>query len=166
VTKKSILLILLGALGLCCLLGGAFVGYKRLQARSEVRSWYRPPTEAPADVSWQVLDPTRVHRVTPDKRTEAVDALKEFPVVELTEAQAAAYVGELLPQVPGARPYLVRSVVKYLPGMYAVTVADGHLVVWHNSLGPWPPAQLTRHPIVLQLDRKPDEVYMDASAAR
>jgi hypothetical protein len=163
--RLRILWIVLGSLVLCCLLGIAarvWIGYRK---RAQAMLWYRPRSEAPAGLQWQRLDPARIHRVLEDRQREAIERLEEVQVVELTAEQAAEYVGEPLPDVPGARPYLVRSLVKFLPGTYTVDVADGHLGVWHNSLGRGY-VEMGRRAIVLQLDRKPEEVYVSAAAAQ
>ena len=48
--RLRILWIVLGSLGLCCLLGGAariWIGHRQ---RTQALLWYRPASEAPADV--------------------------------------------------------------------------------------------------------------------
>jgi hypothetical protein len=108
------------------------IGYRQ---RAQAVRWYRPSAEAPVGLEWRELDPVRVHRVLKEMQPEAIERLEEDAVVELTAEQAAPYVGQRLPEVPGARPYLVRSLVRFLPGTYAVRVADGYLDVSHGSLG-------------------------------
>jgi hypothetical protein len=163
--RFRVLGIVLGILALCLLLSVATITVIRYRRLAQAQRWYRPSSEAPPGLEWQELDPARVHRVVKDKQPEAIERLEEVAVVELTAEQAAEYVGEPLPEVPGARPYLVRSLVKFLPGTYSVGVADGHLDVSHGSLGR-EPVQMSRHALVLQLDRKPDEVYTGVWAAQ
>jgi hypothetical protein len=164
-TRLRVLGIVLGSLALCIFLSVATISVIRYRRLAQAQRWYRPSSEAPADLDWQELDPARVHRVVKDKQPEAIKMLEEVAVVELAAEQATEYVGEPLPEAPGARPYLVRSLVKFLPGVYSVRVADGHLDVSHRSLGRGP-VQMSRHAVVLQLDRKPDEVYTGTSAAQ
>jgi hypothetical protein len=165
VQRWRIFIVVLGGLVLCCLLGIAVIGLLQVYRRAQAQAWYRPSSEAPADLRWQALDPARIHRVAKDKQTEAIERLKEVAVAELTREQAAEYVGEPLPNVAGAKPYLVRSLIYFLPGQYNVRVADGHLAITHGSLGKWPTYKM-RHAVVLQLDRKPEEVYADAWSAQ
>lgn len=163
--RTRILGIVLGGLAFLCLLGVAARLWIGHQQRTRALRWYRPASEAPADVQWQELDAARIHRVLKDKQPEAIERLEEAAAIELTAEQAAAYTGAPLPDVPGAKPYLVRSLVKFLPGAFNVYVADGHLEISHGSLGRGP-MDVRRHAIVLQLDRKPDEVYASASSAQ
>jgi hypothetical protein len=112
---------------------------------------------------WPSLDRTRIHAVREGQETAAEKLLARVPSVELTAQQAADLVGQPLPDVPGAKPYLVRAV--YLnreTGQFLVNVSGDQLAVTHRSMGSQP-VPMKREALVLQLERAPVEVFVGAS---
>ena len=165
VTRTRIIWILLGSVGFCFTLSVALIAYRQYRYRTEDLPWYRPSSEAPQGGQWQELDPAWIHVVTEDKQAEAQEMLEDVAVVELTDQQAAEYIGQPLPAVPGTKPYLVRSLIRFRPGVYSVYVWEEHLQVHHGSLGSGR-TLMSRQALVLQLERRPSEVYLEAWAAR
>jgi len=80
-------------------------------------------------------------------------------MVALTAEQAAEFIGATLPDVPGTQPYLARSV--YLnrgTGSFSVYILENQLLVHHSSLG-HSPVPMKRQVLILQLERKPQDVF-------
>jgi hypothetical protein len=130
--------------------------------------WYRlPPQEATDRQSWSTLDEARIHEVIAERQEEAQALLEEVALLELTEGQAAAYIGRALPDVPGTQPYLVRGLYRFggNTGRFFVVYRGEQLIVHHGAMGSGQPPP-RRRALVLQLERKPSEVYVYATAAR
>jgi len=104
--------------------------------------------------------------VVESKQAKAEELLEDVSIVELTDEQAAEFIGEPLPEAPGTKPYLTRGV--YLArgtGSFSVTIYEGQLVVHHGSLGSGG-YRMGRQALVLQLERAPAEVFVTCSMAK
>jgi hypothetical protein len=126
-------------------------------------AWYRPAPTNVAFGQWPSLDRTRIHAVAEGQEAAAEKLLATVPAVELTAQQATDLVGRPLPDVAGAKPYLVRAV--YLnreTGQFLVNVSGDQLAVTHRSMGSQA-VPMRRQALVLQLERAPAEVFVGAS---
>ncbi len=127
--------------------------------------WY---ADLPQDVSsrnWPPLDHARIHEVIESKEAEAEELLQDVPIAELTSERAAEFVGEELPDIPGTQPYLTRGVyLNRATGGFSVFMLEDKLRVHHGSLGRRA-VPMKRQALVLQLERKPAEVYVTCSMA-
>ncbi len=150
----------------CLILGVAVAGCAAGPGWTSEDSWYEPPPEGSLRGPGEVLERARIHEVLEAKEAEAEALLEEVAILELTDAQASAFTGETLPQVPGTRAYLVRGV--YLSegtGSFSVTVYDGQLVVFHGSLGSGS-YTMRRQALVIQLEQPPDDVFVTCSMTK
>ena len=157
----------------CILLIGMLVGCGRQHASSTQKawtaedSWYTGlPSVDPPYWSWPELDHARIHEVVESQQPEAETLLQNVSIVELTSQEAAEFIGEPLPEVPGAEPYLTRGV--YLnrgTGSFSVYILEDRLVVHHGSLGS-SAVPMKRQALVLQLERSPTEVFVACSMAQ
>jgi hypothetical protein len=129
--------------------------------------WYKaPPSADPPYWSWPELDRTRIHEVIESKQPDAEQLLQDVSSVELTSQQAAEFIGEALPEVPGTKPYLTRGV--YLSrgtGRFSAYILADQLVVHHGSLGSGN-VPMKRQALVLQLEQSPVEVFVTCSMAK
>jgi hypothetical protein len=130
-------------------------------------SWYTaPPEEAQYAGEWVLLEDERVHEVIQARLPDAEALLEDMPIVEITELQAEEFVGQTLPPVMGAQPYLVRGLCGVrATGGFRVSVLEDQLRVHHGSLGA-DPARMSRQPLVLQLESSPVQVYVTCSMAK
>jgi len=148
------------------LVTGLLVGCRSSSRQED--AWVRlPPEIGASDQEWSVLDEARIHEVVQERQEEAQVLLEEVALVELTEEQAATYIGRALPDAPGTRPYLVRGLYRFggNTGRFDVAYLGEQLVVHHGSLGSGNP-RARRRALLLQLERKPSEVYVYATSAR
>jgi hypothetical protein len=147
-------------------LSGALVGCISRRAWTTEDPWYNPPPQGALVGEGQRLDRARIHEVVESRHAEAEELLEDVSIVELTDEQAAAFVGQALPKAAGTKPYLTRAV--YLArgtGSFSVTVYEDRLAVHHGSLGSggYP---MGRQALVLQLERAPAEVFVTCSMAK
>lgn len=136
------------------------------RAWTTVDSWYNaPPPEAPRRREWEGLDRARIHEVIESREPQAEELLQDVSIVELNCEQAAEFIGEALPEVPGTKPYLTRAV--YLnrgTGGFSVYLLEDELLVYHRSLGRRA-VPMKRQALVLQLERQPTQVFVTCSMA-
>jgi hypothetical protein len=129
-------------------------------------SWYNAlPPEAPAWWEWDKLDRARIHEVIDAKGPQAEELLQNVPILVLSAEQASELIGKTLPEVPGTQPYLTRGV--YLnrgTGAFSVSILEDQIRVDHSSLGR-SAVPMKRLALVLQLERKPTEVFITCSMA-
>jgi len=107
-----------------------------------------------------------MHEVIESKQSDAERLLQDVAIVELTDQQAAEFIGQALPEAPGTKPYLVRGV--YLnreTGGFSVYILEDQLLIRHSSLGS-SPSPMKRQALVLQLERRPAEVFVTCSMAQ
>jgi hypothetical protein len=128
--------------------------------------WYNPAPSGALVGEGQRLDRERIHEVIESKEAEAEALLEDVPILELTVEEAAEFIGQPLPEVPGTKPYLTRGV--YLAkgtGSFSVTVFEDQLMVVHGSLGSggYP---MNRQALVLQLEEAPSEVFVECWMAK
>jgi hypothetical protein len=150
----------------CLILVVALAGCAAGPGWASEDSWYEPPPEGSLRGPGEVLERARIHEVLDSKEADAEALLEKVAILELKDAQATAFTGEPLPQVPGTRAYLVRGV--YLSegtGSFSATVYDGQLVVFHGSLGSGG-YTMKRQALVIQLEQPPDEVFVTCSMAK
>ena len=150
----------------CVLLVGLLVGCRGASTPS-VDGWYRaPPEEQPFYWDWPELDPTRIHVVPEGQQAAAQGLLERDALVEIAPQQAAELLGQALPDAPGTTPYLVRGLCRNPgTGKYVVYVGDDEIAVYHGSLGSGSPPMM-RQALVLQLEKRPGEVYVLSSVSR
>jgi hypothetical protein len=148
----------------CVLLGGILIGCSsQRRAWTTEDSWYNPPSSGTPVWTWPHLDRERLHEVVETKEAEAEQLLDDVAVVELTSDEASEFIGEVLPEVPGTKPYLTRGL--YLGrGSFSVHVFEDQLAVTHGSLGRRA-LPMKRQALVLQLERAPAEVFVTCSMA-
>jgi hypothetical protein len=150
----------------CVLLGGMLVGCSsQRRAWTNEDSWYKAPPSETLVWTWPDLDRERLHEVVETEEAEAEQLLDDVAVVELTSDEAAEFVGEALPEIPGTKPYLTRGL--YLirgTGSFSVYVSEDQLAVTHGSLGR-SAQSMKRQALVLQLERAPVEVFVTCSMA-
>jgi hypothetical protein len=154
------------ALLACIVLSGTLVGCISRRAWTTEDSWYNPPSQEVLVGDGQRLDRARIHEVVESRHAEAEELLEDVPIVEISDEQAAAFVGQALPEASGTKPYLTRAV--YLArgtGSFSVTVYEDRLVVHHGSLGSGG-YRMGRQALVLQLERAPGEVFVTCSMAK
>jgi hypothetical protein len=129
-------------------------------------SWYNAaPPEIPRRGEWDRLDRARIHEILESRELQAEELLQDVSIVELTAEQAAGFVGAALPDMPGTQPYLTRGV--YLnrgTGAFSVYVLENQLLVHHSCLGRRA-VPMKRQALVLQLERKPEDVFVTCSMA-
>ena len=129
-------------------------------------SWYNaPPLEAPRRGEWVPLDRAKIHEVLESKEHQAEELLEDVSIVELNAERAVEFIGAALPDVPGTQPYLTRSV--YLnrgTGSFSVYILGNQLLVHHGSLGRTA-VPMKRQALVLQLEHKPQDVFVTCSMA-
>jgi hypothetical protein len=150
----------------CIALSGALVGCISRRAWTTEDSWYNPPSQGALVGQGQTLDRARMHEVVESRHAEAEELLEDVSIGELSDEQAAGFIGQELPEAAGTKPYLTRGV--YLArgtGSFSVTVYEDRLVVHHGSLGSggYP---MSRQTLVLQLERIPAEVFVTCSMAK
>jgi hypothetical protein len=161
-------------LPLCFLLSGAIIlagatlcgcTYDQ-RAWTAQDSWYNAaPPETPRRREWERLDPARIHEILESRELQAQELLRDVSIVELTAEQTEEFIGAALPDVPGTQPYLTRGV--YLnrgTGNFSVYVLENQLLVHHDSLG-HSAVPMKRQALVLQLERKPKDVFVTCSMA-
>jgi hypothetical protein len=106
-----------------------------------------------------------VHEVIEQNRPNAETLLKDVACVLLDDQQAETLIGEPVPDVPGTGAYLTRGVLlNRETGGFTVYVSGDQLVVYHRCLGR-SAVPMSRQPLVLQLERKPSEIYVACSMA-
>lgn len=161
-------------LPLCFFLSGALVSAGAVlygcasnhRAWTTQDSWYNAaPPETPPRREWEQLDRARIHEVLESKELQAEVLLQDVSVVELSAEQAAEFIGEALPDQPGTQPYLARGV--YLnrgTGSFSVYILENQLLVHHASLGRRA-VPMKRQALVLQLEQKPQDVFLTCSMA-
>jgi hypothetical protein len=138
-----------------------------LSSSRERDDWYRlPPAEHGGASNWPAVDEALLHEVVDEKQEAAQALLADVALVAISEEQAAAYIGQPLPDAPGTAPYLVRGLYSNpATGRFAAFQQGDQLLVHHGSLGRGS-ARLGRRALVLQLEREPSEVYVYATTAR
>jgi hypothetical protein len=154
------------ALFACIVLSGALASCISRRAWTTEDSWYNPPSQGALAGQGQGLDRARIHEVVESRQPEAEELLENVSIVELTDEQAAGFIGQALPEVAGTKPYLSRAV--YLArgtGSFSVTVYEDQLVVHHGSLGSGG-YRMGRQALVLQLERAPAEVFVTCSMTK
>ncbi len=128
-------------------------------------SWYADLPEDVPSWNWPSLDRARIHEVIESREAEAQKLLHDVSIVQLTNEEAAEFIGEELPDVPGTQPYLTRGVyLNRATGAFSVYILEDQLRVHHRSLGRRA-VPMKRQALVLQLERKPAEVYITCSMA-
>lgn len=139
-----------GVLPLSGCLGPPYVHGNSWQ-RSQIEYASAPAVEEQEVQHWAVSEGQQ-------NRAEAM--LTDAPYVALTREQANALVGESLPTVQGASPYLVRAVYCWLdPGYFEVFINDnGQLYVSHTAMGTATVWRVKRYALVVQLPREPTQV--------
>jgi hypothetical protein len=129
-------------------------------------TWYNAaPPETPPRREWEQLDRERIHEVLESRELQAEVLLQDVSIVEFTAEQAAAFIGKALPDQPDTQPYLTRGV--YLnrgTGSFSVYTLENQLLVHHGSLGRRA-VSMKRQALVLQLERKPRDVFVTCSMA-
>jgi hypothetical protein len=153
------------ALLTCIVLAGTLVGCTSRRAWNTEDPWYNPPSQGVLVGDGQRLDRARIHEVIESRHAEAEERLEDVSIVELSDEQAAAFIGQALPEAAGTKPYLARAVyLARATGSFSVTVYEDRLVVHHGSLGSggYP---MSRQALVLQLERAPAEVFVTCSMA-
>jgi hypothetical protein len=148
-------------------LSALLMGCGSRRAWTSADSWYTgsPPTEQTSSPLSR-LAPSRIHEVLEARQADAEQLLQNVAVVELTDQQAADFVGQLLPEAPGTKPYLVRGVyLNRATGQFSVQISGDQLVVHHGSLGA-SAVPMKRQALVLQLEHAPAEVFVDCSMAQ
>jgi hypothetical protein len=150
----------------CIVLSGTLVGCISRRAWTTEDSWHNPPSQGALVGEGQRLDRARIHEVVESKQTEAEELLEDVSIVELTDEQAAGFVGQALPAAAGTKPYLARAVyLARATGSFSVIVYEDQLVVHHGSLGSGG-YRMGRQALVLQLERAPAEVFVTCSMAK
>jgi hypothetical protein len=150
----------------CIVLSGTLVGCIPRRAWTTEDSWYNPPSQGALVGQGQGLDRARIHEVVEPRQAEAEELLADISIVELTDEQAAGFIGQELPEAAGTKPYLTRAV--YLArgtGSFSVTIYEDQLTVHHGSLGSGG-YHMGRQALVLQLERAPAEVFVTCSMAK
>jgi hypothetical protein len=160
---RGIVLLLGGLVGVAVTLSGCT---GRLRAWTTQDSWYRaPPPGLPGRSEWAALEPSAIHPVVDASESLAEALLAQLPIVELGHEEAAQLVGGTLPQAPGTQPYLVRGVcLNRSTGSFSAFLLEGRLWVHHASLGRRA-VPMKRQVLVLQLERRPAEVFVTCSMA-
>jgi hypothetical protein len=135
-----------------------------------VDSWARQsPWHIDQDHDWEYVDPNLVHLVTKANASEAVDMLRDEPVLEVSHQKAEHLVGIQLASMDGTKFYLVRAVIlneetavirNRATGGYTLRTRDDMLWVTHNCMG-GSPAWMKRRALVAQLRKEPREIYPD-----
>jgi hypothetical protein len=96
---------------------------------------------------------------------DAQRLLEEVSSVALADQQAAEFIGDALPDLPGTRPYLTRGVLlNRETGGFTVYTSGDQLVVYHRSLGT-STAPMSRQSLVVQLEQDPAEIFVACSMA-
>jgi hypothetical protein len=147
-------------------LSGTLIGCIPRRAWTTEDSWYNPPSQGALVGQGQTLDRARIHEVAESRQAEAEELLEDVSIVEISDEQAAGFIGQALPEVAGTKPYLSRAV--YLArgtGSFSVTVYGDQLAVHHGSLGSGG-YRMGRQALVLQLERAPAEVFVTCSIAK
>ena len=128
-------------------------------------SWYADLPEDVSSWSWPSLDHARIHEVIEPREAKAEELLEEVAIVPLTREEATEFLGEELSDVPGAEPYLTRGIyLNRATGSFSVYILEDQLRIHHRSLGRRA-VPMKRQALVLQLERKPAEVYVTCSMA-
>jgi hypothetical protein len=128
-------------------------------------SWYADLPENVPSWNWPSLDRARIHEVIESKEVEAEELLQDVSIVQLSSEEAAEFIGEALPEVPGTKPHLTRGVyLNRATGAFSVSTQEDQLRVHHDSLGRRA-VPMKRQALVLQLERKPTEVFVTCSMA-
>jgi len=130
-------------------------------------SWYRPLPSGTSLRDWEVLDAQRKREVIDSRLAEAESMLETDSIVELDAATSFDLVGEPLPGIEGvsAAPYLVRGLLlNRETGGFSVYLREDQMAVYHRCLGRRA-MPMTRQPLVVQLERLPQEVYVTVSMA-
>jgi hypothetical protein len=95
---------------------------------------------------------------------EAIKRLEAVPLVELTAQEVQRFTGKA-PLGGALKPYLVRGLVYFRQtGAFAVFQKNGNILVRHDSIGGSTPPE-SRSAVVVYLDFKPKEVYVDCGVA-
>jgi hypothetical protein len=153
---------------LACTIGYCGLGPTPAPRRSFTTGdpWYTGlPSEGPLYWTWPELDPERIYEVVESKHPDAERLLEDVSILELSDEQAAEFVGVALPGAPGTRPYLTRGLyLNRQTTMFTVYVREDRLVVYHGTLGT-SPLPMRRQALVLQLERKPSEVFVTCTMA-
>lgn len=151
----------------CVLLAGLLAGCRGAFTPVELDDWYRaPPEEHQFYWNWPELDPARIHIVPEGQQASAQRLLERDALVEITMQQAAEFLGHAFSAAPGATPYLVRGLYQNPgTGKYVVYVGENQIVVHHGSLGRSAPP-MARQALVLQLEKRPVEVYVVSSVSQ
>jgi hypothetical protein len=119
-------------------------------------------TECPyrADQEWKGIPRDLVHLVPPQKMTEAEAALRDVPIVPLSQQAAENFAGQgLIPQ-EGLKFFLVRAVaLNETNGGYRLSTREDSLWVHHQCMGSYP-VWMKRRALVVQLSQEPRRVYV------
>lgn len=92
--------------------------------------------------------------------SEAIKRLETTPSIELSPAEAQQLTGKA-PVEGGRKPYLVRALLYYREtGAFSVFTKAGSILVSHESIGSSIPPE-TRSALVVYLDFKPKEIFVD-----
>ena len=128
-------------------------------------AWGNPLPAGTRLNEWAQVERDRVHEVGESRLAEAEALLQDVSSVQISSAQAAEFVGAPLPDVPGTTPYLVRGLLlNRATGGFTVYVLEDQVTIYHRSLGR-SAVPMIRQPLVVQLQKPPQEVYVAVSMA-
>ncbi|MEM7468035.1 MAG: hypothetical protein AAF387_14265 [Pseudomonadota bacterium] len=121
-------------------------------------SWYRPmdsETHEFIDYPNYLYQPVQQSRLT-----EAIAALGEKPLLQLSTSEAERYAGNDLRMPMELRPFLIHALSRP-QGKVHVYFADRAL--WVDALGGEPDnSAIKEHPLVIFIDEVPPDVYVSA----
>ena len=131
------------------------------RAASSIDPWFHPGLSDQKRPATQ-LDATRWHPVVEEKEHDAELLLANASSVELSERDAAAFMGTTLASIPDTKPYLVRGVYLNWSHEHAYIVtqtADNDIGVFHGSRGHHA-VPMKKRALIVQLEHPPRNVYL------
>jgi hypothetical protein len=164
---KSYCYLLLTVIGASIFDISCAVGQSEDQRMFDGEEWLRPAT-AGSVANWTAIPQAQVYEVVSSKLlTAVIRDLSKNAIIRLTPDTAQYYTGAYYKCESGRTPFLVRAVyAQGATGRYSVSVQAKSLIVSHSGLGGGGKPQYHKSALIVNLANKPNNVYIEASAAR